>query len=472
MRYFLFIVLLLFISINTFSQNNLKIIKNKIDSLCKTQFFDTAQISIDIYNLSSQKNIYSRNNHLLMHPASNMKILTTAAALLYLGIDYEFTTSLRYSGEIKDSVLLGNIYVIGRCDPDFSLNNLDTLVQKILELGIKRIEGNIYGDVSMLDSLFWGNGWMWDDDPSTDFPYLTPLTINDNSISIKVFRNNNQKTDFQLSPNTKYVKVNNYSTSYDSLPTNIVMTRDIINRSNEFTISGNMNKKSGEVKNDFTIVKPAFYFLTLLKEKLISNRIEFTGIIDTQTVDENTILIAEHRRRFDEVIVNLNKTSDNLSAEMTLRALGQKYFGKPSSAEKGLRLIDSMIIHCKLKPSNYRIVDGSGVSHYNLVSTELLLGVLKYFYYNKSELYKILKESFPIAGYDGTLRNRMKNTLAEKNVYAKTGTLSGVSCLSGYLTAENGDEIAFSIMIQNHVRQTSRAIQYQNKICELLSNLK
>src|SRR5690606_31552129 len=174
-------------------------------------------------------------------------------------------------------------------------------------------------------------------------------------------------------------------------------------------------------------------------------------------------------RTFDSVIVNLNKTSDNLSAEMTLRALGAKYNKLPSTAEDGIKMIDSMIVLAGLDPTVYRLVDGSGVSHYNLISAELLIGILKYFYYQHPELYEILYNSFPAAGVDGTLRNRMKNTKAEKNVHAKTGTLSGVSCLSGYVTAANGNQIAFSLLIQNHVRNTAAAVAFQNEVCRLLA---
>jgi D-alanyl-D-alanine carboxypeptidase/D-alanyl-D-alanine-endopeptidase (penicillin-binding protein 4) len=124
-----------------------------------------------------------------------------------------------------------------------------------------------------------------------------------------------------------------------------------------------------------------------------------------------------------------------------------------------------------MNPRNYRIVDGSGVSHYNLVSTELLNAVLKYFYLHQTELYKTLSQSFPLAGVDGTLKRRMKNTLAENNVRAKTGTISGVSSLSGYVTTKSKHQLSFSLMIQNHVRKTYRAVYFLDKICSLLAEL-
>ncbi len=157
---------------------------------------------------------------------------------------------------------------------------------------------------------------------------------------------------------------------------------------------------------------------------------------------------------------------------MTLRALAYKYFGKPASAKNGIKMIDSLITIVGLNPSSYRIVDGSGVSRYNLITANLLVNVLKYFYIKKPQLYQVLYNSFPVAGVDGTLKRRMKNGLAYNNVHAKTGTLSGVSSLSGYLTAANNHKIIFSILIQNYTGHASKARSIQDKICEILSEMK
>ncbi len=168
----------------------------------------------------------------------------------------------------------------------------------------------------------------------------------------------------------------------------------------------------------------------------------------------------------------LNKESDNLSAEMTLRLLGLQYYDKPSSAEKGLKVIDSLIARSGLDYRDYKVVDGSGVSHYNLVSTELIVELLKYIYRKSPKNYNLFLNSLPIAGVDGTLENRMRRTEAFNNVRAKTGTLSGVSTLSGYLKSANDHNIAFSIFTQNFIGSSRVVRRYQDRICEFLSELK
>ncbi len=466
------ILILIFVSsILIFSQDK-QILITRIDSLLNDDYFKSTDIAIEAYDLTTRDSLYQHHSNMLMHPASNMKVLTTAAGLVFLGPKYNFATSLYYTGFIADSIIYGDLYAVGGLDPDFTTKDLDSMVVLLKNLGVKEIFGNIYGDVSMCDSLFWGNGWMWDDDPSTDAPYMTALNINTNAIQVKVnYRNN--IPEVTLIPDTKYVDVKFISYTGDTDNNKpVIIDRDWINRKNTILIKRDTTiniPDDYETSETVNVWQPEFYFLTLLKESLIRHGIEFNGIKQIKTLPQNSIKACSHQWEYDSVIVNLNKVSYNLGAEMTLRAMGEKYFGKPASAKKGLKLIDSLITLCKLDPKIYRIVDGSGVSHYNLVTAHLLLSVLKYMYYQYPDLYKILYYSFPIGGADGTLDTRMFDTSAQNNVHAKTGSLSGVSTLSGYLTAKNGHEIVFSIMEQNFVGTAKPARDYQDKICEILT---
>ena len=470
-------LLLVFTSV-VFPQTAIKQIQSKIDKFYNDKFFESSLAAVDVYNLTQKKILYQKNNKLLLHPASNMKILTSAAGLKYLGKEYEFKTSLYYEGEIVDSVLYGHLFVVGGCDPDFTSNDLDDLTQSVKNLGIKKVTGNIYGDITFKDSLFWGNGWMWDDDPSTDAPYMSALNINDNAITITgEYDEFNNNLNFRSVPETNYIEIINHVNADSNKSGNrVLVDRDWINRTNRFFIGGSFSKNGFERKKNyseqFNVYKPETYFLTLFKESLERNGIKFSGDLKIKALGDSSNHIFTFLRSYDSVIVNLNKTSDNLSAEMTLLAMADKYFGKPASAKNGLKMIDSLIILCKLNPKDYRLVDGSGVSHYNLVTAELLLAVLKYFYYNEPELYEVLYNSFPIAGVDGTLENRMEKTKAGNNVHAKTGTISGVSSLSGYMENKSGNMIAFSILVQNYNGNSKQARDFIDKVCELLAELK
>jgi D-alanyl-D-alanine carboxypeptidase/D-alanyl-D-alanine-endopeptidase (penicillin-binding protein 4) len=452
----IFIVLVIF-SISSFPQS----LKSKIDNVLIDKFFESCLVSIQVEDLTAIKTLYKKNEKYLLRPASNMKVVTSSAGLLFLGPDYEFKTDLYYDGLVSNDTLYGNIYLVGGCDPDFTTTDLYVFVDAIKSLNVSVIYGNLFGDVSFKDSLYWGKGWMWDDDPSSDAPYLSALNINDNCVEINY---DSEERITSINPQTNYVEIKRIE-SYQEL----TIDRNWLERKNEILIKGKDDKKNYSVK--INVLNPELYFLKVFSEVLDSNQIKVLGNLETKNLKGNEILLSSFNRKFSDVIINLNKESDNLSAEMTLLALAEKYCGKPATADSGIQFINMLIDSLGLNHKNYRIVDGSGVSHYNVVSVELLVTILKYFYADKPELYHILYDSFPIAGVDGTLGNRMQNSFTENNVHSKTGTLTGVSCLSGYLTTKGDHMVAFSIMMQNFVGSSKQARDLQDKICKILAEI-
>ena len=467
----LLLILLLFIIQACASfQPTPKTFQNGIDSLFSSDFFNSTQAGISVYDLTENKPLFRHNEKLLLRPASNEKILTTGAAYLFLGTNYNFKTSAYYTGEIKDSVCTGDIYITGGFDPDFTSNDLDSLVKKIKDSGIKEIRGNLYADVSTMDSLFWGDGWMWNDDPESYAAYLTPLNINKNCIKVVSEPNEIGKpAKISLIPQTNFFTIKNYSATIDNGAKNLTVSRDWINRNNTIIVRGLIPKSVKRDTTTLNVFNPTFYFLNLMKEGFERNQISFKGKVDTLTLQRDAEKFFSIERNINPVIVHTNKVSDNLSAEMLLRAIALKLFNKPATAKKGITLVDSLITLAGMNPKNYLIVDGSGLSSYNLLSAELITEVLKYFYFKQPELFSKLYNSFPISGFDGTLSGRMKQGVAYKHVHGKTGSLSGVSNLSGYLESKNGHLIAFSILIQNFVGDAKQAREFQDKLCEIIS---
>ncbi|MEP0860220.1 MAG: D-alanyl-D-alanine carboxypeptidase/D-alanyl-D-alanine-endopeptidase [Ignavibacterium sp.] len=432
-------------------------LSTKLTKIIGNKFFDTCLVAIQVEDLATNKTLFKKNEKMLLRPASNMKILTSATGLIFLGENYEFTTNLYYDGFISNDTLNGNLYFEGGCDPDFTTNDFYHFVNALQEKNIRHIKGNIFGDVSFKDSLYWGKGWMWDDDPSSDVPRLSALNLNDNCVTIITSENK-----IELLPKTNFVEL--IFNDQDSV---FSVSRDWLNETNKILINGKSNYTDSIKVN---IINPEQYFLTVFREILDSNGISVSGEIGLSKLNENSKLLESFKRKYSDVIINLNKNSDNLSAEMTLYALSEKYFGRPASAENSIKIIYSLIDSTGLQSKNYRIADGSGVSHYNVISSELIAKLLKYIYQKYPDKFKILYDSFPVAGVDGTLENRMKLSNAFNNVHAKTGTLTGVSCLSGYVTTRRNHLLAFSIMMQNFVGSSKRARDFQDKICEILSN--
>ncbi len=470
MKSCLFILLVLFTQ-SIFSQRNVLQLRSRIDSVLADSFFDTTQIAVDVYDFTLYERLYARNEKLLLRPASNMKILTMSAALVFLGTDYNFTTSLCYTGEIKSGVLFGDLYVIGGCDPVLNCRDLDSLAAVIKSSGISEIKGNLIGDVSMMDSLYWGKGWMFDDDCA----YLTPLDINANSIGVLVKPGlAGQKADVVLIPQTDFVQLNNLSVTVPAdSPDTFTLEKDWLHHKNMLTIQGNVSAKPAADSLRDTlhtkVFEPQLYFLALFQKAIWNSGISISGKKYFAAAPSYSKEIYSFKRPFVGMVNYINKESYNLGAEMILRALAAKCSGVPATADNGIKMIDSLITLTGLNPKAYRIADGSGISHYNLISAQLLLEILKYLYFQKPDLYRILYESFPVAGIDGTLSNRMKGASAQNKVHAKTGTLSGVSSLSGYVTADNGHLLAFSIILQNYSGSSKTAKDYEDKICNILT---
>ena len=469
MKIKLFIYVLLFISL-TNAQHKTTKLSIQIDTILKDTLFNRAIAAVKVYDLSTQTILYKKNNTYLLHPASNLKLFTTAAGLLFLGQKYKFSTKAYYTGQIINNTLYGDIYIKGGFDPYFKVDDLDSLLIELKNLKVKRITGSIFADVSSMDSLFWGKGWMWDDDPSSSAPYLSSLNINENSVQVfTVPQKIKEQSKVTFYPESKY-----YSTITDVISikgdsTKIKVSRDWINRKNKILVNGFQSYKDDVDTSEVNIFRPELFFIDLFKEKLDKLDIKYSGNLDTLSTPNNAVIFSKVNRGLDSVIIKTNKESNNLGAEMILYALAEKFYGFPATAENGVKVIDRLITLIGHNPEYYRIVDGSGVSHYNLITADLIIDLLKYMHNKESNLFNLYYNSLPIAGADGTLEDRMLTSQAYKNVHAKTGTLSGVSNLSGYVTAANGDKLAFTILMQNYVGKSKHARDIQDSICTILS---
>lgn len=466
------ILIVIFSSLNLFPQDAANL-KSRIDSLLLGKnFLEQTALAIEVYDLTSSVSLYSRNSKLLLRPASNMKLLTSAAGILFLK-DYSFRTSLLYTGEIVNGSLLGDLYIRGGCDPGFTPVELDSLIISLKALGIKNISGNIYADVSFKDNKIWGKGWMWDDDPSSDAPYLSALNINLNSVTVYVTpSDSSDHPRVRTEPVSSYFTISNQALNAKGLneQDSLMITRDWVNRTNNILVTGKINAEDTIERNaKLNVYDPVNYFLNLFSERLTLYQITFKGKLLISKAPAFAEELYVYPRALDSVLYAINKSSDNLTAEMVLYALAEKYFGQPASAENGLLMLDSLISLTGLNPAGYFLADGSGVSHYNLISAEVLISLLKYMYFQQPELHEKFFNSLAVAGKDGTLKKRMSGTMAEGKVHAKTGTLTGVSCLSGYIDSASGNQIAFSLMVQNFAGDAGYARYIQDELCRIIS---
>lgn len=438
------------------------------DSIVKSTLPRGSNVGIIVYDLTAGKTCYEYQSAMLSRPASNMKLLTAITALSLPGRDEPFRTELWMEGELKADTLQGNIYVVGGFDPEFDEEALALFTDSIAGLGIKVIEGHLFGDVSMKDSLYWGSGWMWDDNPEAFQPYLSPLMLNKGAVQIKATAGNaGEKASLEVTPASTYYTVENQTVSKQGKAGPFKVTRDWLVNGNHIQVSGNVPRSNTASIN---VYRSEDFFLHTMLDQLSMRDISVTQGYDYAALPNNSILLLTFTTPMQEVLNQMMKESDNLNAEaMLFRIAAQSTGQKHLTAKDGTEVIQNLITRLGLKKEDYRLADGCGLSNYDYISPELLIAFLRYAYNNK-QIYQRLNESLPIAGVDGTLQTRMRRgSPAYRNVRAKTGTVTGVSCLSGYLKSNNGHDIAFSIMNQNSL-SAQAARNFQDKFCEELIN--
>jgi len=422
--------------------------------------YPTAEIGFAAYDLTADSLIYGYQNKKLYRPASTQKVLTAVAALDQLGPSYKFETRLYRTGAVVKGTLQGDLYVVGSLDPEFDNADMNMLADAVARQGIERIEGHVIGDVSMKDSLYWGSGWVWDDTPQDFQPYLTPLMFSKGYVSVTATpATNGRSAVLHVRPESSFYQVVNQTTSRSSGSNSFSITRNWIGGGNQIVATGNV---TSPVTKTVNIIHTPDFFMSTFLERLKAKKIEADSCSYGEYSGEGE-LIASTSHSLEQVMRRALKKSDNLSAEAMFYNLGAKRSGsKYIGTKESIGAISAQMVKAGLNPRDYRIADGSGVSLYNYTTADAEVQMLKYAY--KQPTYTIFYSALPIAGIDGTLRSRMKGTLARDNVHAKTGTVTGISSLAGYITTSDGHQVAFAIICTGVLRARIGRI-IQDKLC-------
>jgi D-alanyl-D-alanine carboxypeptidase/D-alanyl-D-alanine-endopeptidase (penicillin-binding protein 4) len=428
-----------------------------------------SEVGLYAYDLTARKPLVGYREKKLSRPASTMKLLTVVTALDSDKANIPFSTNIYREGTLCNDTLHGDLYVVGGYDPQLDDAALDSLVAQIAAQPFHVVKGVAYGDISMKDDRYWGNGWAWDDNPDYYQPYLSPLMLSKGTV--KVTAHPTQKGEparIECSPRSGYYTVDNRTLTRTSSAGEFNVTRDWINNDNCLVVSGDVKSTVSSTINVFSSQN---HFMHTLVERLAERGITVTGGYSFAPMPTDSVnsLIATFETPLIDVAIQLMKKSDNLNGEALLWRIGAQSVGekRPITAADGLKEVNRLIHRAGHNPKNYKIVDGCGLSNYDYLSPELLVDVLRYAY-SKSELFRQLYRTLPIAGVDGTLRGRMKEGKAYRNVHAKTGSYTAINALTGYVKASNGHDIAFAIMNQNCLSPAA-ARHFQDSVCEELA---
>lgn len=207
-------------------------------------------------------------------------------------------------------------------------------------------------------------------------------------------------------------------------------------------------------------------FREQLRRAFAEAGIEWDGATEERPVPEALRSVCERTHTIDQILLPMMKSSDNSMAEALFYQIAHHGGHRHAGRKQAVSCVNALIRQVGLDPGHYQIADGSGLSLYNYLTPQLLVRLLRFAYADK-KIYAHLLPSLPVAGEDGTLRKRLRGTPAAGNVQAKTGTVEGVSTLSGYLTTAKGNRLCFSIMNQG-IRHTSTGRNFQDRVCKAL----
>lgn len=409
-------------------------ISKDLNSVISNSNVKKSSISISIKSIDDKKTLYETNSNIPMPPASMQKLVTTLPAVKTLGENYQFETKL-----YKDKS--GNYLIVLGADPYLKSNDLKQLTKK-MPPEVKSISI----DDTIIDKQEWGEGWHWDDDMNPLMPKFSAYNIDRNTM--KVF----------MEPTAK------------DAPANIVFEKDYPTSFINKVITGNttsytIEKKSfeapdvvtaeGTINKTVTVLipvnSPKKYFKLRLTDALLDNEKSNSGIFYNKKLTKDYFLVDKVCHNIQQAQIDILKNSDNYVAETLFKLAGGKYKNSTGSFEAGKEMFENYCNKMKLDDSQIHIVDASGVSKNNLMESDFMTDFL---IMNQLELEPMMATSG-----EGTMADRL--LYLKGNIKAKTGTLTNVSTITGFLATQNGHKYAFCIMIND-----AKSKNYDKKLLE------
>ena len=440
---------------------------------------------VEVRSLDTGERLFERDAGKLMMPASNLKILTLAAAAETLGWDYRYTTTLETAGTIENGVLHGDLIVRGTGDPtinsrsDRAAHVLDEWIAALSAAGNRQIDGRIVGNDQAFDDEGIGAGWAWD---YLQYGYAAPvgaLEYNEDVASLAVAPGAavGAPAVVRLDAGSGLSVLNRATTAAAGTDVTVDYRRHL--EQPVLEVTGTVPAGGSAVVRTVAVVNPTLFFAQSLKDGLASRGIGVSGpAVDFDDVaaeialgdglSSPRVIATTMSPPLREIAVVLMKVSQNLYAETLLKTVGASRGGLGTVAA-GQSVVGSVLKSWGVPADSYVAVDGSGLSRYNYVTAETLTAVLEHMYRDPRHRDALLA-TLPIAGKDGTMSARLHRTRAEGNALAKTGSISNVRALSGFVRTRDGEMLVFSILANDFVIPSATINWIADLGVEILSN--
>jgi D-alanyl-D-alanine carboxypeptidase/D-alanyl-D-alanine-endopeptidase (penicillin-binding protein 4) len=422
-----------------------------------------------IVDAATGDTLYEQNADKYFLPASNMKLFTTALALAKLGPDFRFHTTLETRGSISESGKLnGDVVLVGRGDPNLSNRKfpyelkeefdgppekvLAELADAVAAKGVKEVAGDVIADDSYFPRERYPSGWEIDDMVWEYGAAISAIVLDDNTVALTLTPGEQAGDPVQATlalATPDFVVGNAVTTSPADVKSDLTLKREP--GSNLVVISGTLPAKSAPRKLILSVEEPAQHAAVTLKRLLEERGIKIAGVArarhTSETESADPAVLAEHVSvTLADAVKLINKISQNLHTEVLLRTVARQN-GMWTTPEELMKVPADFYASVGISPDDVIQTDASGLSRQDLVTPRAIVTLLAFA--QKQPWFDAYYASLPVAGQDGTLEDRMKNSLAAGRIHAKTGSVEHVRTLSGYAETPNGRRLIFSILSNN-----------------------
>ena len=458
-------------------------LQEALDGLVRGKVLGRLRVGMRVEHLSSVRVLFGWRSGTLMDPASNQKVLGTSAALLRLGSNYRYRTEV--TGALPDAagVIPGDLVIRGSGDPSLRARHIDALAEALTSQGVTRVSGEVLGDPRRIGSDEFGQGGR------------SPLRVGGSSIEIHVRPGDkvgSRPSIFLRPAGDAFVVINQAETRAKGKGRlNVEIER--AGRRFQVVVSGKISIARGEVVVHRDPPSAPFFAAFLLRQALVQAGIDVRGgagiytgegrsrvsslpgldgslvALTSSGSDSLPPLVGRDSTRPAELLAlhesepltlllrRVNKDSDNEWAERVLETVGAEILGGAPTTAKGVRVLRESLAELGLSSAAYQPANGSGLGHQNRVTAAGMAELLRRIYFDP-RIGPEMMQSLSVGGVDGTTRNRFRGTSAAHRVRAKTGTLNGVSCLSGFV-GEGSDILVFSILVEGHRRRAVTSVR-------------
>jgi D-alanyl-D-alanine carboxypeptidase/D-alanyl-D-alanine-endopeptidase (penicillin-binding protein 4) len=463
-------------------------LKKAIEPILSRPDFAAAFWGIEVRSLATGRVLYARHADKAFRPASNVKLVTTAAALDAYGPDARLQTTVETAGRLDGlGRILGDVYLVGRGDPNLSarfapgrpLAAFEEMADALAAAGVRRIEGRLVGHEGAFAGDRRGADWMWEDLAWGYGTEVSALSFADNLVEATLAPGERvgDPAVLDVAPDTGCLAVTSSVETAPEAPAppaggangaqDVTLERAL--GTNEVWLSGRV-PIGGGWNEALAVVDPARCAAQAFLSVLQARGIRVTGGIATSRAPlpaPARVLASHDSPSMGEMVRVVNKESQNLHAEMLLRLVGLKVKGEGSAA-KGHEAIAEMAKRLGVPDAGWGLEDGSGLARTDLLTPRGLVALLVAM--DGHPHAAAFRESLPVAGVDGTLEKRMRGTAAEKRVLAKTGTLRATNALAGYVTTVRGERLAFAVIVNNHAGKGRPAVAAIDAVAAALAS--